>query len=439
MNFPHVFWFIIYNTIVIPLLFLGIQIVRPFNSKVRQGIQEHRGLFSQLLDIKKRQKPGIRIIFIHCASAGEFEAARPILSLLKSRCQNLHIHITYFSPSGKKPISNAPEVDSYSYLPFDNYFSVRSFFHILQPDGFLIIKHDVWPNMVWMAAKKNIPTLWINANLHEKSRRLTLIGRGFNRSFLSQLSAILTVGDSHAARLSRLVSPSKVVVLGDSRYDRTIERMKQSQQNANELLPSDWLSNKKVIIGGSTWGPDQRIIIPAYAALKREYPDLFLILVPHEPSPEFLADTEYYLQGLNLQPVRYSQLKDVFSNSDVLLVDKVGILAALYRTAWVAYVGGAFGDGVHSVLEPAVYGLPLFYGPKYYMAHEAQSLVQRGGAKSVSSSQQFGQYVRNYLDNPQNWKEAAEQSRYFAQKGLGATERIINHIQKVMQDAGRNL
>ena len=439
MRNRHPFWFLFYNAVVIPLIYLGMQAIRPFNAKVRQGIQEHRGLFQRLHEIKQRQKPDLRTIVIHCASAGEFEAARPVLSLLKKRVEKLHIHVTYFSPSGEKPISKAPEVDSYSYLPFDDFLSVRRFFHILKPDAFLIVKHDVWPNMVWMAAKKGIPSLWINANLHEKSRRLGLFGRGFNSSFLSQLSVIVTVGDSHSERLTRLVSPVKVLVEGDSRYDRTVDRMKQSEEESKKLLPSEWLDGKKVILGGSTWGPDQRILVPAYAALKRDFPDLYLILVPHEPNQEFLADTEYYLQGMNLRPVRYSQLDRNLPASDVLLIDKVGILATLYRSVWVAFVGGAFGDGVHSVLEPAVYGLPLFFGTRYYMSHEAQSLIQRGGAKSVTTPEKFEQHLRRYLEDEQTWKQAADESRRLVERGLGATDRIVDCVQRLLSESGKTL
>jgi 3-deoxy-D-manno-octulosonic-acid transferase len=274
--------------------------------------------------------------------------------------------------------------------------------------------------------------LWINANLHEGTRRLALYGRGFNRSFLEHLTAILTVSDAHAIRLSQLIIPTKITVAGDSRYDRTLERMVHSAEKGDEVLPKAWFEGKKVIVGGSTWGPDQRIVVPAFAALKKDYPDLYLILVPHEPHEEFLSETDYYLRSFELRPIRYTQLDGQLPPADVLVIDKVGILALLYRVAWVAYVGGAFGEGVHSVLEPAVYGLPLFFGLKYYMANEAQALVQRGGASSVASAEDFERDLRTYLEDSTIRNRAAEESGNMVKRFSGATERIVDHINKII-------
>lgn len=435
MRRHHPFWFLFYNLALIPTLFLGIQVARLFNPKIRQGIQERRGLFQKLARLKQQQSPDSDLIVIHCASAGEFEAARPVLAAVHRRLSQYMIHVTCYSPSGLKPISKAEEVDSYSYLPFDDLISAHRFFRLLKPKAFLIVKHDVWPNMVWTAAARKIPSFWINANLHERSKRLGWISRGMNCSFLGRLSAVLTVGDSHAIRFADLVSPLNITVVGDSRYDRTVDRMKQSAEKAEDILPASWLKGKRVIVGGSTWGPDQRILIPAYANLRKDYPDLYLILVPHEPRPDFLADTEFYLRSFGLRPVRYSGLHGDLPPSDVLIVDKVGILAALYRAGWVAYIGGAFGEGVHSVLEPAVYGLPLFFGPKYYMSHEAQALVQRGGALSVNSTIQLEENLRRYLEDERIWRQAADQSRKLVEMGLGATDRIVDHLERILAGA----
>lgn len=428
MKNHHFFWFFFYNLAVIPTLFMGLQIARIFNRKVHQGIVERRGLFRRLNEANGVLSDGRQIIVIHCASAGEFEAARPVLTALRSRLPQVKIHVTCYSPSGLKPISEAEGVDSYSYLPFDDPISARRFFRVLKPIAFIIVKHDIWPNMVWMASFRKIPIFWINANLHEKSKRLGWFSRGLNRAFLSQLQAILTVDDSHAVRLAKLVSPDRIFVVGDSRYDRTKERMEQSRLDSDEILLPSWWKGKRVILGGSTWGPDQRVLIPAFAALKRDYPDLFLILVPHEPHQDFLADTEYYLRGFGLNPIRYSQLGDHPSVADTLLVDKIGILALLYRSAWVAYVGGAFGEGVHSVLEPAVFGIPLFFGPRYYMSHEAQFLVQRGAAVSVTASDQLETWLRCYLQDDDAWRKAASESTRLVNAGLGAASRIVDQL-----------
>jgi 3-deoxy-D-manno-octulosonic-acid transferase len=154
--------------------------------------------------------------------------------------------------------------------------------------------------------------------------------------------------------------------------------------------------------------------------------------VPHEPHEDFLGDSDYYLRSFGLRPIRYTQLDGQLPPSDVLIIDQVGILALLYRVAWVAYIGGAFGEGVHSVLEPAVYGLPLFFGPKYYMANEAQVLIQRGGAVAVSAAADFENALRTYLQDEDVCKRAAQESENLVKRFSGATERIVDHIEEII-------
>ncbi len=433
MKNGRIFWSFIYNIIVIPVLLLGMQAARFFNPKVREGIRGRRGLFGRLLQARAELEPGRQFIVIHCTSAGEFEAARPLLAALRQRLPQLKAHVTCYSPSGMRALLNATEVESFSYLPFDDFFSARRFFRILKPAAFIIVKHDVWPNMVWAAAQCGLPVLWINANLHIKSKRVKFFFRGLNRSFLEQIDEILTVGDDHAQRLARIASVAKIHVVGDSRYDRTLERFTQISQASANLLPARWKGSGKLILGGSTWGPDQRLLIPVFAALKKDHPDLRLVLVPHEPKAEFLADTIFYLTGYKLSYLLYSSLTNESDPTDVLIVDKVGILAGLYQEAWAAYVGGAFGEGVHSVLEPAAFNLPIFFGPKHYMSHEAGYLIQRGGAWSVRSALELEKKLRKLLEDKSAWNAAARISGTVVRSGAGATGRILNHLERLLQ------
>jgi 3-deoxy-D-manno-octulosonic-acid transferase len=426
------FWFSFYNLIIIPLLFAAMEIARLFLPKVRDGIRERRGLFSSLHTAASKLEPGRRFVVIHCTSAGEFEAARPVIASIKERLPAVKVHVTCYSPSGMKLLKKAEEVESYSYLPFDDLRSARRFFQILNPAAFLIVKHDVWPNMVWAASSRNIPIFWINANLHSRTRRLKPLSRCLNRSFLREIDEILTVGDDHALRFARLVSPAQVHVIGDSRYDRTLERARMPVDGAEIKVLGEKLGALRVIVAGSTWGADQRILIPVFAKLKNEYHDLRLILVPHEPKEEFLADTQDYLEGYGLSYSFYTKLNGEQKASDVYVVDKVGVLASLYRLAWAAYIGGAFGKGVHSVLEPAVYRLPLFFGPNYYMSHEAAGLVQRGGAWTVASAPELEERLRSLLDEARNWETAAQASGDFVRNGAGATERIVAHLERYL-------
>jgi len=429
----HPFWFLLYNGLVIPVLFLGMHLARLFNPKVRAGIRERKGLFRKLKEAHANLEPGRRIIVIHCTSAGELEAARPVLERLKQRLPQYKAHVTCYSPSGMRSLEKAGEIESHSYLPFDDLNSARRFFGILDPAAFVIVKHDVWPNMVCVAAEKGIPVLWINANLHSRTKRTKWLFRGLNRSFLGNIEKILTVGDDHALRLVKLVSGQKVEVVGDSRYDRTLARMSSVDRTPLDPIPISWLKDAKIILGGSTWGPDQRILIPAFAALKKENAALHLLLVPHEPKTRFLDETQFYLDSYGLKSAFYSHLNGNLLDADVLIVDKVGILAALYQAAWAAYVGGAFSGGVHSVLEPAAFNLPIFFGPRYHMAHEAGALIQSGGAWTVNSAAELESHLRRLLENDRAREAAARASGDLVRSGAGATDRIIDHLETTLR------
>jgi 3-deoxy-D-manno-octulosonic-acid transferase len=432
MNTPKSIWYYLYNLVIIHAMYFGVRVAGLCNDKIRVGVRGRRGLFEALTKARAGLEPGRRFVLIHCASAGEFEAARPLLTALKQRLPHLKAHVTCYSPSGMRGLSQAPEVESFSYLPFDHRRSERRLLKILDPVAVLIVKHDVWPNLVWAAAEAGIPTLWVNANLHQRTRRLWFWTRGLNRSFLNHLTTVLTVSPDHARRLEKLVDPQKIHVIGDSRYDRTLDRLAQSTGNASLNLPAAWLEGRRIIMGGSTWGPDQRLLIPVFARLKKVWPDLHLILVPHEPAEDFLADTFAYLQGYGLTGVRYTQLNGHIPDLDVLIVDKVGLLAALYHAAWAAYVGGAFGHGVHSVLEPAVFNLPLFFGPKHYMANEAKALIAVGGAWSVTSAPELEVHLRRLLDDDRARQAAAKASGDFVRAGAGATDRIMDFLEKAL-------
>lgn len=432
MKLSRLLWSTLYNLAIIPLLYSVMQIAGLFNEKVRLGIRGRKGLFAELAQAKAALEPGRRFIVIHCASAGEFEAARPLLTALKQRLPGVKAHVTCYSPSGMRGLSKAPEVESYSYLPFDNRASARRFLKILEPAAVLIVKHDVWPNLVWEASRANIPVFWVNANLHLKTRRLKILARGFNRSFLNCLTEVLTVSPEHAGRFKKLVDADKIFITGDSRYDRTLDRLAGSTAKATEVIPTGWREGRRLIVAGSTWGPDQRLLIPVFVQLKQTWPDLRLVLVPHEPSPGFLQDTAVYLEGHGLSGMRYSQLNGSLPDADVLIVDKVGVLASLYRAAWAAYVGGAFGHGVHSVLEPAVFNLPLFFGPRHYMANEASALIAAGGAWCVTGAADLETRLRKLLEDQAAWNAAAQASGNLVRAGAGATMRIIDHLEKVL-------
>jgi len=362
---------------------------RLFHRKVRAGAAGRRHLSRRAGDWRKAH-PG-KLAVVHSASAGEFEAALPIIQELKSR--GILTAATLFSPSGYYIAQKYDIPDGIFYLPFDSIRAVRSFLQNIHPDVLVFCKHDIWPNAVWISYDLNIPLVLANANLHEKSFRLHPLLIGFNRRVLDKFTAIFTVSVSHAERLKKIAGNShKIAVVGDSRFDRVVQRARSAEHN----LPAEFIQTP-IFICGSVW-PSEFFILEAFCELKRQFRDWRVIWVPHEPEEEELKAAEIYLDSQSMTHIRFSELAG-YKAEEAILVDKVGVLPPLYRAAKIAYVGGGFKKGVHSVIEPSAFALPVIFGPKHYVSAEAQDLLKREGGFSIQGKADFLTLLKNLMED----------------------------------------
>ncbi len=393
-----------------------------FHGRIRENLEARHGWREELAKAMG-QLPEKDRVWIHCASMGEFEAVRPLARLLKA--EGRPVLISFFSTSGPRHVSQIPEADHFCYLPFDTPRAAKAFIRITKPAIALVSKHDLWPNHLIAAKATGAKLAFINANFHEKSRLANPLLASFHRALLGQFDLICTVSDAMANRFNSLLKGRvKLVNTGDSRFDRVVERALAA--DSDQLLPADFMKGGRVIVLGSCWQPDEELVLPQLAALSREFADLRVLLVPHEPSNAALERLEGLLGRLSIKSRRLAELPLAADESmpRAIIIDRVGLLAGLYRGAWLAWVGGGLTTGVHSVIEPAAHGLPVLFGPRHHVAQEAQDLLKVGAAASFSQPEELSTFLRELLQKPDVHGKMATAASQLVQASRGASERI---------------
>lgn len=395
------------------------------NSKVRKGIEGRRGLMERVREQVAGLPEGKRVWF-HASSMGEFEQAKPIIAALKKRRSDVVIVATFFSPSGYENSRQYQLADLISYIPFDSRESARYFIDVIRPDVAVMVRYDVWPNHIWALSGLHIPTMIANATMSSSSLRKLPLLEAFHRHVYDAIDAILTVSPADAlAFQSFRVTHPRLEAIGDTRYDQVL--MRSAEARKRHIIPEVVLRGKKVILAGSTWAEDEDVLVPAVLEVQRELPDTLLVVVPHEPTLRHLEELESRL-GVSGKSIRFSALNE-YRGEQVILVDSVGILMTLYASAHVAYVGGSFKQGIHNVLEAAVYGIPVLFGPRHGNSQEPIQLVESGGGFVVNNSTELHRAVHHLLSDETARSSAGQRASRFVQANTGATERFLDHLE----------
>ncbi len=424
-----IIWFIIYNVIVLPLLWLVIMTFGLFKQKFHIGIVGRKNLFSNLQSQLAKLNSGSKRIWFHVSSLGEFEQAKPIISKLKTSHPEYKIIVSFFSPSGYEPSKKYKLADAITYIPFDSYWNAKKFIRLLNPVVAIMVRYDLWPNHIWELKKQRIPLLITNASMSRDTIRMYPILKSFHRMIYNEADYILTVGknDIEVFKIFKLDHP-KFEAIGDTRFDQVMLRSIESKKK--HLIPANITEGKKIFVVGSSWEADEEVLFPVFYQLQNIIPNILMVIAPHEPTNHNLDRIEYELNS-NTTYIRFSDLND-YNGEKIILVDSIGVLMALYQYADVAFVGGSFKSKIHNVLEPAVYGIPVVFGPHFANSSEATLLLNEGAGFSGKNETEIFEILKNLFLHEEFRLQAGAKANQFVKKNLGATDKFINYFEKLL-------
>ena len=417
-------WFFIYNFIILPLFYSLLVFLGLFNKKIKQGIRDRKKLFENLIinlaGIDRRKK----MIWFHSSSMGEFEQAKPIIQEIRKR-KDVLIIVTFFSPSGYQNSLKYPHADIVSYIPFDTPNYASRFVRLVRPSVAVFMRYDIWPNFIWQLKKQKIPAFIVDATMRDSSKRKLPGIRGFHKKMYSSITKILTVSEKDLESFKDFeLSSDQLLAVGDTRFDRVYQKSIQAKEK--KLFRDNFFEGKKVFVMGSSWEADEDVLLPAILKLIENDKNVILIIVPHEPTLVHLEKVQNELYG-KAKSIRFSFLNN-YADEKIIIIDSIGILLTLYYYADAAYVGGSFKQGIHNVLEPAVYGVPVLFGPKIENSQETQMLVKLGGGKVVRNKKEAYRFLRKIFSDESERKRMGNISKDYVYSNIGATEKIIKEI-----------
>ncbi len=388
-----------------------------FNHKASLWVKGRKNLFTSIENFKSTcNKP---IVWIHCASLGEFEQGRPVLEQLKIKDPSLAILVTFFSPSGYEIRKNYREADFVCYLPLDTPKNAKKFIQLINPKFAIFVKYEYWFNYMFWLKKSEIPLYVVSAIFRLNQHFFQSWGKWFSNQ-LKNVSHFY-VQNQTSSNLLLSLGLDNFTLCGDTRFDRVYEISKSNHSfpRINLFCASD----SQTIVVGSSWLPDEELFV----ALKKQHPSLQLIIAPHEITSAHIDQLKNLFQPFNVSIYSNSTDEEI-ETSSVLIIDSIGMLSQLYRYGVIAYIGGGFGAGIHNILEAAVYHIPVVFGPKFQKFDEAVALTELKGAFSISSSNELQQIVDDLLNNKSHYLQTCTICKQFVSQNLGATDVIVGDL-----------
>lgn len=397
---------------------LSINLVSPFNKKAKDWITGRRFYFQSL---QQRLKEGEKRIWFHCSSLGEFEQGKPVLEKLRDVYPDLKIVLTFFSPSGYNIKKNDAVADYVFYLPLDGPVKSKRFIEMVNPVFAVMVKYEFWHFYIKTLKEKNIPVFVISAIFRPSQIFFKPYGFFF-KNVLQRLTHVF-VQDQASLQLLNNIKITNATVSGDTRFDRVI----QNQSNKIQIESvSNFKNGQQIFIAGSTWPDDEKIIVQLINSNQDNWK---FIIAPHEISEHNIQKLR---QQINVPSVLFSELKnnkaDNPSGKQVLIIDNIGMLSSLYSYGDIAYIGGGFGAGIHNILEAAVFGLPVLFGPNYQKFNEAKELVALQTAFVADGFPALANAFHSLAKNNDTLKVISDKNQKFVEGKAGATDIIVNYL-----------
>lgn len=389
-----------------------------FNPKAKQWVIGQSLVWNEIEE-KLMGLQGHPIIWFHAASYGEFEQGMPIIEAIKLQYPQHKIWLTFFSPSGYLYRKNDPSVDAVTYLPFDSPKNASAFLEKIKPELIVFIKYEFWFNYLSEAKSRNIPTILVSAIFRPNQVFFRWYG-GFYKNMLSLFSSILVQDQEMYDLVAPQIKKTRLFISGDTRFDRVLQTATTSQ-------PIDWMNllcNQKNIIAGSTWKEDDAILFKTTA----HFNQFNWIIVPHHVDEKSIeACKRIYPAAITLTQLLSSG--QIQTRPIVLIVDCIGLLRNLYQYAYISYVGGGFGkDGVHNVLEPAAFGIPVIWGENDMKYKEAIGLRNNKGGYRIKNEAEFVMHLNELLQTTSHYEEMGNNAKKYVIENAGATQKTMREI-----------
>ncbi len=419
---------LVYNLFFILPAEILLKTVGRFHRKIGKGLQVRKG-WERTLKASLRSLPNNPRALFHVASAGELQQALPVIKILKEKYPNWEFGISFYSISGYSFFKGDPAVSFTTYMPFDSPQNSTAFMQIIQPKLYVVTAYDAWLNHCVAAQNCGAKQVMIAGILSEKSSRTRFPLRAFTKETFSMFDKIFTVSEIDRAEIERISSDSSSVeVAGDPRFDHIISGISGAEEKLNGSNLPLW-SDSTVMTLGSVWEPGWEIVGESLLN-KVAHGQLKLFVAPHEMHESFLVLIE---EECKAKGILCSRFTDLTSDEDVeelqvIIVNTIGLLASLYSRSSLAYIGGAFGKGVHNIAEPAAFKLPLYFGTNFTHSLEARISVEVGAAVVVENSADFDMDLSELLDSSEAYQSRSELAGNVIHGNAGASDRICDQL-----------
>lgn len=402
-----------YNFVIYIYLF-AVKLVSLFNPKVKLMVKGHSEVFDILKSKIEKDK---KYIWFHAASLGEFEQGRPLMERIRRQYPEYKILLTFFSPSGYEVRKNYQGADVICYLPFDTPRNARRFVKLANPCMAFFIKYEFWQNYLKNLQKHHVPTYSVSSIF----RKNQVFFRWYGGKYFKVLTRFthLFVQNEVSKELLASLNIRNVDVVGDTRFDRVIEIFEQAKQLP---LVEQFKKNSMVMVAGSSWQPDEDIFIRYF----NEHPEMKLIIAPHVIGESHLTEI---IGKLKRPYVRYTQATpENVEQADCLIIDCFGLLSSIYRYGEIAYVGGGFGVGIHNVLEAAVYGIPVLFGPNNQRFQEARQLLETKGCFEIHNYEEFKEKMDRLMTDAPYLEKCGKLSGDYVKQHAGASDKVMKVV-----------
>lgn len=397
----------------------GVWVVSLFSKKVRMMWQGEHQAFRIL---KERVNPNDKYIWFHAASLGEFEQGRPLIEHIRKEHPEYKILLTFFSPSGYEVRKNYEGADICCYLPLDTIRNARRFLRLIRPSMAFFIKYEFWYNYLHILKHRGVPAYSVSSIFRPDQVFFQWYGRGY-RKVLDCFTHFFVQNEESRELLSQ-IGIDRATVVGDTRFDRVLQIKEASKQLPliEAFVGTAEQQPTKVFVAGSSWEPDEEIFIKYF----NEHKDWKLIIAPHVIGENHLKEI---VSKLDRKVTRYSvATTESVRQADCIIIDCFGLLSSIYHYGSVSYIGGGFGNGIHNVLEAAVWSVPVVFGPNNKHFQEAQGLLKVQGGYQIENYQEFAELMNRFDNNADFLAQSGKQAGLFVRNHAGATQKIIDNI-----------